>query len=86
MYLRVKATVGPKGQVVIPKTFRDATGMTPGKQVLIGLSNQKVLIESRQESAVDSLRSLARLGKGVGKLSHKDFDSELEEKFKKFLK
>ncbi|NDA38096.1 MAG: AbrB/MazE/SpoVT family DNA-binding domain-containing protein, partial [Acidimicrobiia bacterium] len=36
--------VGPKGQVVIPKKFRDELGIEPGDEVEVSLSENGVLI------------------------------------------
>jgi len=38
--------VGPKGQVVIPKKFRDELGIEPGDEVVVSLSENGVLIQS----------------------------------------
>ena len=38
--------VGPKGQVVIPKKFRDLLGIEPGDEVVVSLSENGVLIQS----------------------------------------
>ena len=38
--------VGPKGQVVIPKIFRDELGIEPGDEVEVSLSENGVLIQS----------------------------------------
>ena len=37
--------VGPKGQVVIPKKFRDELGIEPGDVVVVSLSENGVLIQ-----------------------------------------
>lgn len=37
--------VGPKGQVVIPKKFRDELGLEPGDEVVVSLSENGVLIQ-----------------------------------------
>lgn len=37
--------VGPKGQVVIPKKFRDELGIEPGDEVVVSLSENGVLIQ-----------------------------------------
>jgi AbrB family looped-hinge helix DNA binding protein len=35
--------VGPKGQVVIPKIFREAFGITPGSKVIFELRKEGIL-------------------------------------------
>jgi len=39
-------TVGPKGQVVVPKKIRDALGLKPGDSVVIHQHGNQVIIES----------------------------------------
>jgi len=42
--------VGPKGQVVIPKEFRDELGLRPGDEVVFSRENQGVLVEPVRSS------------------------------------
>lgn len=39
-------TIGPKGQVVVPKKIRDALGLKPGDAVVIHQYGNQVIIES----------------------------------------
>lgn len=39
-------TIGPKGQVVVPKKIRDALGLKPGDSVVIHQHDNQVVIES----------------------------------------
>ena len=48
--------VGPKGQVVIPKKFRDELGIAPGDEVILSLSENGVLIQPVHTS--QSLRGM----------------------------
>lgn len=56
--------VGPKGQVVIPKRFRDALGLQPGDEVEFQLADGAVLVEParRTEHLKGSLRGLDLVG------------------------
>ena len=55
--------VGPKGQVVIPKKFRDELGIEPGDEVVVSLSENGVLIQS-----VHTAQSLRGMFAGTGML------------------
>ncbi|MFM8504471.1 MAG: AbrB/MazE/SpoVT family DNA-binding domain-containing protein [Acidimicrobiaceae bacterium] len=55
--------VGPKGQVVIPKKFRDELGIEPGDHVEVSLSENGVLIQS-----VNATKSLRGIFSGSGML------------------
>ena len=55
--------VGPKGQVVIPKKFRDELGIEPGDEVVVSLSENGVLIQS-----VHTTQSLRGMFAGSGML------------------
>ena len=55
--------VGPKGQVVIPKRFRDELGIEPGDEVVVSLSENVVLIHS-----VHATHSLRGMFTGTGML------------------
>ncbi len=39
-----RKNVGPKGQVVIPKRFRDALGLKPGVEVIVELRGEEVVM------------------------------------------
>ena len=55
--------VGPKGQVVIPKKFRDELGLEPGDEVVVSLSEKGVLIQP-----VHTTQSLRGMFAGSGML------------------
>ena len=40
-----KMKVGPKGQIVIPKLFRETLGIVPGQEVALEYGNDKVIIQ-----------------------------------------
>ena len=59
----VAQKVGPKGQVVIPKKFRDELGIQPGDEVEVSLSENGVLIQS-----VHTTKTLRGIFSGSGML------------------
>ncbi len=42
-------TIGPKGQVVIPKPFRDEFNLSPGDDVVFSEKNRELLICKKSE-------------------------------------
>ena len=62
-YCGVAKKVGPKGQVVIPKKFRDELGIEPGDEVEVSLSENGVLIQS-----VNATKTLRGIFSGSGML------------------
>ena len=44
--------VGPKGQVVIPKSMRDRLGISPGDEVDVSLDGTTVRVEAVREPLV----------------------------------
>ena len=40
----VRAKVGPKGQIVIPKEFRDRLGMKPGSTVVVDIRSDEGVV------------------------------------------
>lgn len=56
-----KVKVGPKGQIVIPKLFRENMGIFPGKDVLLEYENNKLTIGRNGESIDEAA---ARIAKG----------------------
>lgn len=57
-----EAKISSKGQLVIPKYLRDALGMQPGKSVLIGKVENKLIILPKPD---DPVKGLAAAGKQV---------------------
>jgi AbrB family looped-hinge helix DNA binding protein len=39
-----RKTIGPKGQVVIPKQLRDAVGLKPGVEVILELKGNEIVL------------------------------------------
>ena len=82
MKIREEMTIGPKGQVVIPKMFRKYTGLQPGSKVVIELVDHGLTLEKPRRDVVDSMRRIAHMGKQV-KISPHEYEEELELRWKK---
>ncbi len=81
----IKIKVGPKGQIVIPKVFRDAYGIKEGGEVIV-IPTEEGLIIKRKKSIEEIMEILKEYRKkrrnigAIGKLGElADFD--LEEEF-----
>ena len=44
MSLEIEATIGQRGQVVIPKPIRDAYDLRPGETVRFGIEDNRIVI------------------------------------------
>ena len=48
--------ISSKGQLVIPKYIRDALALKPGRAVLIGLQDNRIVIMLKPENPVEALQ------------------------------
>jgi len=71
--LGMTSRVGPKGQVVIPKAFRDELGIGPGDEVVFSLVDGAVLVEPVRE-----WRSLKGALKGLGSVAELEAEHRWE--------
>ena len=80
-----KMTIGPKGQVVIPKIFRDIEKISPGTEVLLELKDEGILIKKKEQ--IDIIKLMKDIAKSISKKdkvnSDKDYEEMLEERWKK---
>jgi len=71
--------LGPKGQVVIPASLRQAMKIGPGSEVIFRLEKDKVIIEiPKIEDPVQTLESIALKGKSVSNIDTHAYTDELE--------
>ncbi len=74
--------VGPKGQVVIPKDFREEMGIHSGSKVQFELTEDGIIIKKEDEETEKIFENIAKSGKKItGDIHpHEAYESELEER------
>jgi AbrB family looped-hinge helix DNA binding protein len=71
--------VGPKGQVVIPASLRQAMKIGPGSEIVFRLEKDKVIIDiPKIEDPVHTLESIALKGKSISKIDIHSYQDELD--------
>jgi len=76
-------TVGPKGQVVIPKVLRDEYGITPKGKVVLKEIKEGILLSKTKIDAVSIFRLIAKSGKQAKRKDIHFYERELEERWLK---
>jgi len=72
--------VGPKGQVVIPRTMRKALNISPGTKVLFKLDDGKLILEKPNFDAVAVLRKIAKKINYNKKINPHQYEEELNQR------
>jgi AbrB family looped-hinge helix DNA binding protein len=72
--------VGPKGQVVIPRSFRQALKIGPGSEVLFRLEGDHVVLEKETSDPLKTFEIISQKGKSVSKINPHEYEAELEER------
>ncbi len=75
--VRISTRVGPKGQLVIPKVFRDEYNIHPGDAVVVKEEGHQLIIEKPK----DPVAALAALAKRIDFRGTFDFRMLKEEKY-----
>lgn len=79
--IKLESKVGPKGQVVIPKVFRDSLKIKSGQKVTFRMADDKLILEPPRIDAVGILRRIAAGGKPIHEIPpHEAYEEELEER------
>ena len=58
--MKVKRSVGKRGQVTLPKRIREELGLLPNSEVLFSVDGDKVVIESEDESFVEFAEQISK--------------------------
>jgi AbrB family looped-hinge helix DNA binding protein len=78
--LEEEMTVGPKGQVVIPRAMRKALKIQPGSKVVFRLEENRATVEKHQVDSVSVFEQVARRGASVSDISPHAYEEELAER------
>jgi len=73
-----KVKVSPKGQIVIPKEFRDKFGIKEGEEVLVEESRKGVFIMKKEKNPV---RAMVGLFEGKAKKSSLELVREIRKEW-----
>lgn len=58
--MKLKVKVGPKGQIVIPKSIRDKMGINPADVVLLDIEGERAVVETVRWDPVEKLSEISR--------------------------
>ncbi len=72
--------VGPKGQVVIPRTLRKALKVNPGSKVIFRLEGDKVVLSRPDADSVAVLERISMNGPSVKRISPHLYEKEITER------
>ena len=78
----LKMKIGPKGQVVIPRIFRQKYNMPPGSEVAFEEHEGGLLLEKPEVDIVAIAERSAKLIKHKGRISHNYYD-QIEKRMKR---
>lgn len=84
--IKQQMKIGPKGQVVIPKVFREYMGVGPGSTVVFELKKEGILIENPSENVVEVFDKISKSKKSIEVKPHESYEEEVENRWKKLEK
>lgn len=58
--VQLRVRLGPKGQLVIPKIFRNEINVYPGTEVTLELEPTGVIIKKRSQDPIELLEKISR--------------------------
>jgi AbrB family looped-hinge helix DNA binding protein len=72
--------VGPKGQVVIPRSFRKVLKIGPGSEIVFRLEGGHVVLEKESIDPMGTFQNISRKGKSLSKINPHEYEDEVEER------
>ena len=84
--VNVNVKVGSKGQIVIPKVFRDEYGIVPGLSLVVADKDSELTIRKSSTDFVRVFEEIARSGKSIRMKPHQAYEEELEERRRRVLR
>lgn len=72
--------VGPKGQVVIPRTMRKALKIQPGSKVIFTLKNNRLILKKSDFDAIAVFERIAKQIHSNERINPHAYEEELEER------
>lgn len=84
--MMAKMKLGPKGQVVIPKHFRDDFGLKSGEEVMMNYNGKEIVIRKTASNIAEIARAIARSGRGEKITPEKLkalYEREIEERYER---
>ncbi len=86
--MQVIMTIGPKGQVVIPKQFRDEFRIKPGDEVVIMNEQNTLQIIKKSEQIEKIMTEITEFAHKYGRKNkidmNEEFDKETDEMIKRW--
>ena len=74
--------IGPKGQVVLPKSIRQALGIAPGDRVVVSLEGDRVVLVPVPARTAAELRGILRVERPLDlKEARRAYQEHLAERF-----
>src|SRR2546427_9896174 len=70
-------TVGPKGQVVIPRAMRKVLKIQPGSKVVFRLEDGRAVVQKQEFDSVGTLEGVAHRGRSIRRIQPHQYETEL---------